>query len=248
VAVINSDPAVTTISLFARIVRAYDGFVSLNRFDLPVTSVRAVNSNQFDLPEGYMLSLQAVGNVGTNRGRCFVQCSIVRGAGASKVGFTQLISDYFSRAHDPAWPVGEYISSVENSGAVRSVLGTTPGAGAEISETVPSGARWRLKAIRFRLTASAAAANRTVSLSLDDGTNNFFLESFNVVQAASSTEDYSAGIGVPFVNDAANTRVSSGLPDNLLFAGFRIRTSTVGLQAADQYSLLDYLVEEWIEA
>jgi hypothetical protein len=247
VVVTNSDPAVTSINVLARIIRAADGQLSFSQWTLAVNSSRVVASKLFPLPEGYLLSIHAIGNAGTNRGRCFIECAIQRSNVGGFPEFVQLVSDYLSRQHDPAWPVGSYIHSVDGRGFPRSVVGTTPGAGAEITETVPTGARWRLSSIRFRLATSAAVANRSVQLIIDDGANPVWIGGFNFVQAASLIEDYGPGIGASPVIDASGVVATTALPDMLMFAGWRWRTRSTNLQAADQYSAVQYNAEEWIE-
>lgn len=249
ISVINSDPAVTQLNIAVRLLRAADGQTAYNLWIMPITSNRVATLAQFDVVEGYLLAIQCFGNAGTTRGRCYVQASIVRGAGANVLGFNQPVSDYFSRNHNPTWPNGEYIASVESAGFARGVVGATPAAGADILETVPTGARWRLKSIRFRLVTSATVANRAVKFIIADTTNApVSIISFNFNQAASITNDYSLGIGVNPLVDPNTLVVMGPIPDNLMFAAFTWKTLTNNLQAGDQFSFVEYLVEEWIEA
>jgi hypothetical protein len=62
--------------------------------------------------------------------------------------------------------------------------GTIPPPGAEISESVPAGVRWLLKTFTFVLVASAAAANRSPILTIDDGATVIFETGSNVLQIA----------------------------------------------------------------
>lgn len=243
----NSDANVNTMQFFARILLAATGQVSYHQWNITTGIVRAVQSLTVDLPEGYLLSLTAIGLGGTNRGRCYVQAIIVRGSVAGANAYIQLISDYFVRGHNPAWPVGEYISSVEGAGWARGIAGTIPGAGNNLTETVPTGARWRLKSLRFRFTTSATVATRSMRVTLGSAGGSYWLGIFNISQAASTIQDYSVGIGISPLIDAAAAAVNAGLPENLMFAADTLATSVVNIQAGDLFSGFEYAVEEWIE-
>src|SRR5213594_747841 len=56
----------------------------------------------------------------------------------------------------------------DNQGAIRTVSGTVPAAGAEIADTVPVNTRWRLYAIEVVLVAAAVAVSRSIILIIDD--------------------------------------------------------------------------------
>jgi len=252
IAAINDDPAITQIVMAYRLLRAADGQVASSQLAMPIGSNRVLAVQQFEMLEGYLLSVNTAANSGTNRGRCFTQVAIVRGSnpggGPNPMGYNQLISDYESRAHNPSWPVGEYLSSVEGAGATRTIIGTTPAAGVDINEVVPTSVRWRLKSFRARLITGAAVANRNVRFVLNDNVGTtFFLGGFNFSQVANTTFDYVIGIGLNFLSDPINFLEEGPLPDNLLFGGSTIKSNTVGIQAADTWISLGYQVEQWLE-
>lgn len=131
-------------------------------------------------------------------------------------------------------------------GRIRSITVTDPAADNEILETVPARRRWRLISIRFKLITDANVANRIVTLTIDDGTNNLLTIPSDTAQTASLTRYYHYHLQpVPqFLIDAI---FSLPLPDLFLAAGFRIQTLTTGLQAGDDFSVIQLLVEEWID-
>lgn len=116
-----------------------------------------------------------------------------------------------------------------------------PAAGADITYTVPAGVTQQLQTVEFTLTTSATVANRQIILIIDDGTHELWRIIVPVTQAASLTYVYAFG---GTTNDAAvrtvgaNNEVLSELPAITLAAGYRIRTSTVNLQAGDQFSAI----------
>lgn len=135
----------------------------------------------------------------------------------------------------------------DGPGVVRSIAGSAPAAGAEISETVPAGVRWQLLGMKYQLVASATVANRQSTLLVDDGTTTLFYAGGDPSQPASSTFLYSYGQGYGGVlSGGATNAIGRSFPSpNFLIPGFRLRTQTASIQVGDQYSSIQYVVREW---
>ena len=137
--------------------------------------------------------------------------------------------------------------SIALDGTPTSVAGTNPAAGAEISETVPTGKRWRVLGLQFSLVTSATVANREVVIVVDDGTNTLFQSPSGANHAASLTWAYSAAaVGQPVAGATATTVRQINFPPLLLPAGARIRTATTNIQAGDDYGAPRLLVQEYV--
>jgi len=135
--------------------------------------------------------------------------------------------------------------SPEGPGTLRSITGTDPAAGAEISETVTANARWRLISFRASLVTDATVANRRMNLNIDDGTNTLLLTPPASDQAATLTYIYQAS-NYGTVSNFLSTTMALPLPSDLiLHGGYRIRSSTNSLQAGDNWGAPQYLVEEY---
>ncbi len=202
------------------------------------------------LGTGWLLQVQAIASVGTPiTGQTFAQISIVRGYSGGVDDLATLAAGYVTAIQRCVWPGDRIHDSLDGGGAIRSITGTVPAAGAEISETVPTGARWELIALRAQLVTDANAANRVVRLLLDDGALIFGHSTSNLNQTATLTYTYgwTQGLVTPFVGQV-NALFSGFAARNRLLAGHRIRTVTAAIQATDQYSLVQYLVREWLEA
>ena len=198
--------------------------------------------------EGWLLSF-----VGTILGTpvvgqyCYVQAGLLRGStAASPVPFNDSIwSGYlYSNAFNgyPGTPSKEITDGL---GVLRSITGTAPAAGAEINETVPVNRRWNLIALFASLTSSATVINRTPAFFFDDGANIFSGSEGIFTQPASTTSRYSFSTVVP-----SQAFISNFLPVGLLLpfplkGNFRIRSTTLNLQAGDQWTAPQYLVQEW---
>ena len=95
--------------------------------------------------------------------------------------------------------------------------------------------------------ASAGVANRQPVIQITDGAGHVLHNSpFSGVQAASLTEQYSAGESEPIANNG-NFNITSLPRGCKMLQGWTIGTSTVAIQAADQWSLIWLMVMEWLE-
>lgn len=220
----------------------------INESLIPATD-RSASTRVVGCGEGWLLDWQVSASVGTPfAGQCFAKVEIQRGLGSSALIVSRLGRGYVTAKQGPEGPFGIPYDSIDSQGAVRSITGTTPGAGAEISEVVPTGARWKLIAFEADLVTSAAAANRVPQLTIDDGANVFARVSVNQNETAGQTWRNSFQLGVPQTFDGTRFVVTTPLGcDIVLAAGYRVRTVTASIQAGDQYSAPQYLVQEVIE-
>jgi hypothetical protein len=223
-----------------------DGTVKLNKWQLSPTNDRSPNSLFCQLTEGFILSLMVQSSSLNATNKTYAVVFLGEGS-AVHAQFGQVLSQgYIGGKNVLTWPPGIQQPPDDGTGAIFSITGTVPGAGAEISEVVPTHARWKVLGFRFTLTTAVAVANRQVDLILDDGANTFAEVTPVGVQAASLVQIYNY---MPNVNAqaVANGIVDVPFPnDVLLSGGFRIRTHTLNLQAADQYTAPQYLVQEWL--
>lgn len=122
--------------------------------------------------------------------------------------------------------------------------GDDPAAGAEVSITVPGRAVWRVLAFRAVLVTDATVTNRQVSLLVDNSETVFWQVAAGAVQTASLTVRYSAAPGIAGDAQVAGGVVVLPLPPLTLLPGWRIRTSTVALQAGDDWGAPVLYVQE----
>lgn len=217
--------------------------------EITPTTARAASIGDVQPGAGWLVGAAAIVTAGTPLdGQTYAVLSIGIGTGANFTETEVLAAGTISAASRLSWPGSPIEGPLDGAGALRSITGTTPGAGAEISETVPTGARWNLIAFRSTLTTSVTVANRAPALSFDDGANLLFSAPNPYLLAASTTANMSWGEGL---YDAQNLNTIEGLAgvpaNNRLGSGFRIKSRTINIQVGDQYSLVQYLVREWIE-
>lgn len=101
-----------------------------------------------------------------------------------------------------------------------------------------------VKSVAFTLVSDATAANRTVTLIADDGTDIFFRTTGGSPQAASETWTYGAYQGCSR-ESVGVFHLNLGFPEGGLYlpAGSRLRTNTINRQAGDNYSAMILQVE-----
>jgi hypothetical protein len=210
---------------------------------------RSAKATTFVLPEGWLLGVQVSTSAGNPLvGQTYVMLELVRGSRETPTSIQAITQGYVSNFNRVGWPGYVGGSALDGRGIVRSIAGTAPGAGNEVSETVPTGACWEVLSFRLQFGTSAAVANRTVQLLLDDGATEYYRDSPAVLQAASLADIYCFSNGGSKLAAPFATAIGGNLPaDNRLLAGHRIRTTTTNLQAGDLYTAIQYLVREWLD-
>ncbi len=245
----------TTWGALANLVVALEGrYIDCDGNTQPFAEAHIPNSDRsaktsiFPAREGLLTNLHVrVASGSALVGAVAVLLELVRGREGAVQPIGTLLQGYATSATRLAWPGSGVSALAAGPGRVRVIVGTDPAAGVEIAETVPTGARWRLRTFVFSLVTSAAAANRTPVLTIDDGANVYWETANNINQTAGQTAKYRAGIGVPLATIGALT-YQLPLPSDLtLGAGHRIRTVTGALDAGDNYGAPVYAVDEWLE-
>lgn len=214
------------------------------------TSVSSVafTLTRWKLGEGFLLSLRVSTTSTTlRRGNIYARVRVRRGADTAGPIVQTLLQGYLTSDTDLVWPEGRHEHAFAGHGLLRSITGTDPAAGVEISETVPTGRVWRLVSMRFALVADATVINRIPVVTLDDGTNVFFASQSSNALTASLSRNYTASAqGGKVTNETTEDAILLP-PDLYLFQGWRIRTATTGLQAGDNYGAPQLMVEEWLQ-
>lgn len=132
------------------------------------------------------------------------------------------------------------------------VAGLDPAEGAEVSDSVPAGAMWLLRAVVLTLVTNATVGSRRVTLRIrTDGTSSAtrLRVATNLVQIESTTREYHYFEGAAVLEDATVGTIQAPLPSGLvLLPGGVIETATDGLvtgAGGDNFGAPTYYVEEW---
>jgi len=241
--------ATARVTIAGRILNAQSLKVENFVHEFTPTSDRVASVLTRRLTEGWLLNWHVyASNAAPLIGQTFAVASVVRGGTGFVDDLATLCAGYITSKQRIAWPGGTIVNSVDGAGAIRKITGTNPAAGAEITETVPTGARWQFLQFKLLLTTSAVAGNRQPTLTIDDGTNFYFTSGMHTVTAASTarTMYWTYGMGI-FAAATANGFIQGLGNGPMLPAGHRITTSTTALDVGDQYSAIHYVVREWLE-
>jgi len=222
-----------------------DGQLSINQFAHTTAATRLAVVTGQDLTEGFLLSVTVSALPTTVPARSvFVQVDLVKGNFFAGIIGETLISGYLTGRQAIGWPEFPAYSSVQDYGQRRLITGTDPAAGVEITETVPSGALWRLCSVYIQLTTSAVAGTRNVYLIFDDGATQFLRANVGGAGPTSTVNFYLAQ-NYPVQSVGAFTFAPLPL-DLWLPSGYRFRTSTVTLDGGDNFVAPVYQVEEFL--
>lgn len=222
---------------------------------VPIAESIVANSNRTNafvlsgLAEGWLLGLEVfAGGATPGSERCYVIVDLVRGnvgAGSATQGLTK---GYITNNTPLIWPYGADMLPQDGPGALFSTTIGVPSAGAEFSFTFPTNSRSEVIAIQAVLNTAVAVANRQPRLFFDDGANTFYAAPLGTTIPASQVVNISwgAGAGGPIIADLGV--MAAPIPNNVFMAGgFRLRSVTGALQAADQWNGIFLLRREWID-
>lgn len=235
---------VGTLSVSMRVLLA-DGTISLSTYQYQTSGNRFGESHVGPMPDGFLIGASI--SFSGSKGQAYVQAYIVRSFFLANAPFIGILAQGYPYFYKTLfWPGSVLGEQRDLAGNIRSITGSVPGAGAEINEVVPANAVWRLLAFKFSLTTAVTVATRIPHFVLDDGANGYYEKPAQQGQLASLTVKYQAATGdrdIATNDTVANTNLPSPL---MLPGGHRIRTLTTAIQAGDQYTAPQYLVEEWI--
>jgi hypothetical protein len=235
------------VNLQYRLLRP-DGQVLVSQETIGNLGTRSQNFVTRQLAEGVLLSVAVFPTPSEGAGTyTYVAVELRRQSLATSGPHQVLCAGYLSQACPLSWPGAVLQRPTDGAGIRRGIVGTTPAAGADISETVPANTRWQLLALRASLTTAVAAANRFPGFKIFVNGSVTFLAHANAAQVASTTDAYSIGIGLPFYSDTIGGFIIPFPTLVILNSGDLINSDTVAIQAADQWTAPVYEVIEWTD-
>jgi|SRR5882724_6224022 len=228
-----------------------DGRLQDMQFKIAPVNTRAVARLVFPLTQGYILSISAAAAVATTRGMTFLRVGIQRGASGPVQPSQMLFADYVTTLATSAYPYGRVLAPTEGPGWINSLIVANPAAGAEWTQAVPVNTRWRIRSAGWQLNASATVATRVPGIKLSSTQGLMWVSDPNMTVVAGGVANiFAAGI-VPFTGGNPAI-ITVALPPDLVMTGLpanvdTIGSSTLALQAGDQYSAIVLFVEEWLD-
>jgi hypothetical protein len=203
------------------------------------------------LGAGYLLNLR-VGippTLGSSRGTdTHVTVDLVRGFSGGVVPLGSFVMGYVRHAAALAWPGTPLLGPLEGDGFryVQSIADPAAGAGATFS--VAANLFARVQSVRCRLVTSAVVATRTVLLQLAHGGVVTYAATSSLPQVASQNLTHHWYPGGTGDNAVGGILGAGGLPPFCPVWGVldTVTVTAIGLQAADQFSDIEMLSQNWI--
>lgn len=248
VRVANSQTGVI-VNLNARVIDNA-GAITVASWTITPATDRSISEQTFPLGVGALMNVTAFVTGATPKiGQTYVQVFLKRGDGAAAQIYAQLLGGYCTSNQHVSWPGSPIQSSLEGGGVIRTFGGTLPAAGANLSETVPTGARWELLFVSAAFTSSATVTGREIRLRLRSGADLIGVIPGPSPVPASTSVQITWGQALETISPMPLVRVdTTPLPRNaILLAGQIFDTSTVNIQPGDSYSAPIYTVREWLE-
>ena len=210
--------------------------------DHSTSSDRSLTSSVISITGSPLYLTARSATTGIKRGQCYVRVSLrIEG-----VIVATLFAGYVDDTSAVAFPNGTIEDSKSGVGYIRSITGTDPAAGVQISETVPTGALWHPISVKFTIVCDATVVSRGIILAFTDGTNELMRSFTNTTVPAGTTLTATFSDIGTVATGLSNANMGVFSDATLLPAGFQITTVINNLQAGDNLGAPQLLVEEWI--
>lgn len=223
-----------------------DGEIVAMSLQAPGGAALATLATKFPLVEGFILSCNVQSAANYEAGvSIYASVQLVRNPGGQGSCYATLCAGYCGWNWGFGYPQSPVQRPSDGLGRPYGTDQAPPAAGADVIFSCPAGLDIRVTSVTATLVTAVAVANRYPTLIVDDGVDVYMTIPAPAVQLASTTVVYTWG------EDLAATAVVNGvvtmpLPNNLLLeSGDRIRTSTAGIAAADQWSAMWILSVAW---
>ena len=229
------------------IIRERTGNITQLERSVPLTGNRTVDTLATRLAGGLPLSLSfTLSSANHPINSAVVEAYVASNDQADAIRYRTLGKWSIGSGQSKSWPDSPDYEAEVSPGHMRTLIGADPAVAAEAADIVPANAIWGLTSYSIELVTDANAANRVVGLQLRNGSSVFGLWPSPDAQVASLTERYSWGPGAATV---ANVGTAHGIAipnGSSLVAGETFGTSSVNLQAGDNFGAPIFKVAEWL--
>lgn len=241
----TSDSNVTLYCSFA--VMDQEGNINPGIFSVTPSATYTVSVADYPLPLGWLTRVSLFATPSElPRGVVYGSVDYHNHLSKPLSGIHRILSSYVSDEFKPNWPPGVQEHSLSGHGRLRVLSISNPSAGADISQAVPSGARWLPLALQATLTTDANVATRIPFLLITDGSADLALAAHGYSSAASNAVQFSFSAG-SHSHTGTPLQTWSLIHPFHLYTGWTIGTETQSIQVGDQWSAIRLTVEEWLE-
>lgn len=201
-------------------------------FNIILDSVSTIQTFTYRIPDiPIMVSVEQT-TLSLDQGRIYASVSLL----VNGVYLQQLCSGLVYWSHGISYPSTFTPDSRPNGGEIRIISTANPAAGAQISQSVPSGETWKIKAVSFSLVNAAIAASRRVHIRFDyigSGVLDFFSD---IDQLTGETRKYTCAPVSPVSDSLDDNDIIIPIPaDIVLQPDCAITTTVTNMQATDDF-------------
>ena len=214
---------------------------------LRVTRDGSAAPTVIDLAEGYLLSGAVIPSQEVpQRGECYGQIALVRGAHLTIPPFAILSTGYVSSLQPLTWPWGARNESVLEQPGRQEVFTVAVGPGAYPTITVPARRAWVVRSMAVSMTTDATAGNRILQFVVLRGPDLVIAVQSPVSQPPGVTWSYAFAGGMVPGATTGGTHEIVGIPRDLtLHPGWTVSLGAIGGAAADLFSTFTIVVESF---
>jgi hypothetical protein len=202
------------------------------------------------LPEGFLLSVVAIGTTTPNRGTTFARIWLQQRPGpqGTIAPAMILVADYVTTTAPVGWPGGRFSTPTEGPGVLQEILVSQPAAGQDWRFIIPPNGRWRIQSANAIFVASGVTATRIPRIQLFGyaGLILWWAGPQQSIAAGQSVSVSASSAQVTTLIDPSSVLLPLPSPC-FLAANEYIQTSTMGMQAGDQWSAIVLVVETWLD-
>lgn len=240
-----------TIAIHSRFL-GLDGTILANAWTHTPNADRTLVTTDFELGAGAILNLTVFAGAGSPKiGQTFVIVQLVRGVGTAAIVLGTLLQGYVTGTQQLAWPGSPIQDSISGGGYIRSIVGTKPAKNASVTESVPTGARWELLAVRCEFDPDATDTQRDLVLQMTaPGIGSVaFLVNGQTAVADDTGDVFSWAQGAQNTKTTVGQFIGSGAAPMryVLQAGDNFTIFRTNAGPNDQFQAPIYTVREWLE-
>jgi len=204
------------------------------------------NERVITLTDGQLISAVLWSNSNSLRtGQLFARIATREGSVADNSRELPLVSGYITGGSFLNYPTSPPIPSYTGVPALEVVAVPAPGAGNEISFTQPGGTRSRIIGGSFIFTTSAAVANRTVTLQVNDISGAITWVTSRTVQAAGVARTYWLWTGDNMPADAA-PNFFLPIPADAYGDELNVISITTNIDVADAFTAVTLRLDNYV--
>jgi hypothetical protein len=241
--------AASQLSVDYFILRSFDGDTSTGEETINAPNAGVLATKDIPLTEGFLMGVTVRDLTGNAvRGTVFVTAVLLRGTAASNRVVKLLFSDYAVANQPIGYPFGRTVQSVDGNGAiVAAQLGPIAAGQEAVLSGTSVGQRFSLHTASLTFVASATVANRNIEFRLLRN-SSFIVWRLPIPAAITAGQTFNITLmsGGPAPVTIGSDIILPLPQPTIILPPDSINTVTSGIQAGDQFTVVNVNGEGWV--